>query len=407
MAESEWSVGGSAAVLGVALLAYLLGGCGFARMLPKESAVSGASYDKYVTDIRESPVEYTGQAAVSYPVVPFLVLGIPYDLDIVLVSTHPDWEMHEFARVRSPEGPIWLAKDTRATNGDQLLITSSPLLFEEMPEIPLAAKQRPVRVRNRTEGNRLDLEIRYRNFDGDQVGATFEGKKPAPVSRRNGSTMGHSRHEVLAVLDLSHRSFGERASIAIGGRPYRIRRALGVQPLQLAIRQVQGGVAEGSFEHEAPEGRVTRHRREKRDDARVTWEVERGEDRVVVRQSSELRTLVYRYRRGRNGALELFEAAVEFWNAEEPIFRMRFHPALPDVRRSFEGTARSRWVVDVGDETGHAIGEVRTRSSGRRATMHIDGTKPWWVADRCTTSELEFAESGETRVQTTVEPCAE
>lgn len=404
--EARLDVRGSAIVPSL-LVALVVAGCGFTRMLPKYSAVEDRERERVWGEIRSSGVDYTGPPATDHAVVPFLAFAVPYDLDIVLVSNHPEWEMHEFARVRTPDGPTWLAKDTRAANGDQMLVTSSRPLFEEMPEIPLAAQRRPVRVRNRSEGNWLDLEIRYRNFDGERVQVTYEGRKPPPVRRRNGSTMGHSRHQALAVLDLSHRSFGDRASIAIGGESYGIRRVLGIRPLQLAIRQVQGGVAEATYRYVGGHGRVTRHPRSERSEIELQWSVDRGESGIVVRQGGELRTLVYRFRRTGRGALELFEVAVEFWNAEEPIFRMRFDPALPDLRRPFAGRAQSRWVMDVGGETGQAVGRAHLKSARRSAEIRILGSEPWWVANRCTISNLEFAGERAPRVRTRVEPCNE
>lgn len=384
-------------------------GCALGRMLPEGPAVSGEQRRTIWTGETPNRAEYRSPPRVERPVLPFLVFGVPYDLDIVLVSQHPDWDMHEYARVRTPEGPVWLAKDTREEDGDQLLVSGSRLLHESLPEIPLESRLSPVRVADSSEGNRLDLAVDYENYAGQEVSVEYAGPKPKPVERRNGSTMNHSRHQALVVLDLSHRSFGHRASIRIGGEGYRLTRAVGVQPLQLAIRQVQGGIPDTRLLQRGGEGAIaTRFGPSDAEGPTRTWQVERQGEAVVVRQTNALRTLTYRFLAPGDDRLELVAAEVGFWNRESPIFRIEFQPALPDVRRRFEGSRRSRWVMDVGDEVGHGQGIVEVRSTDEGAELAFEGKSPWWVADRCATSRLDFG-GGEDEdgvaLETDVRPC--
>ena len=391
------------------LVVFLLTtGCSLTRMLPKGPVVDEKTRRAVWRESEPSGVDYTSPPQVDYPALPFLVFGLRYDLDIVLVSDHPTWEMHEYARLPSPDGPIWLAKDTRASDGNQLLVADREMVEGALPEIPLARRPTGVEVDDRSTDARLDLDIRYENFDGEQVDVHYEGPRPDDeLARRNGSTMGHSRHQVLAVLDLPNRTFGTAASMAIGGRRYGIRRALGLQPMRLAIRQTQGGIPQADVEmrpagvdafqttHRLPGGRTMAR----------TWQTHRDADRLIVAESSPLRRLVYRFHVRADGALELSSASVRAYGDDHRTFHIAFSPALPDLRRSFRGTHQSRFVIDVGGQRNHAVGEVRVTSGRRRATVRVRGSEPWWVADRCVDSTLARNGDGRMTMQTTVEPC--
>ncbi|MFB6372345.1 MAG: hypothetical protein ABEN55_04400, partial [Bradymonadaceae bacterium] len=211
--------------------------CSLTRMLPRGPVVDEQTREAVWEGQSSSGVEYTSQPQVEMPALPFLVFGLRYDLDVVLISRHPKWEMHEYARIAGPDGPIWLAKDTRASDGNQLLVADASDLNGALPEIPLARKPSGLRVDDQSSSDRLDLRFRYENVDGQPVDVRYRGPRPDKrLVQRNGSTMGHSRHQVMAVLDLPYRRFGTQASIAIGDQPYPIRRALGLKPFRLALR---------------------------------------------------------------------------------------------------------------------------------------------------------------------------
>ena len=397
-----------------ALVVVGLAGCALQRMLPEGPVVDRQTRQRLWDDEAPSGVDYTGEADGETPLLPFLVFGLSYDLDIVLVSKHPSWEMHEYARLQTPDGPVWLAKDTRSSNGNQLLVADIPEIETWLPEIPLERKSAPVRVEDRSTSRRLDLDIAYENFDGERVEVHYEGPRPeTELAKRNGSTMGHSRDQVLAVLDLPRRDFGDWALMRFDGKHVALKRALGLVPMNLALTQTQGGIPEAEFEqlptpdnvdaaeagsfrtrHHMPGGSVTDRR----------WSVERTDGHVVVEQRSALRTLRFRFLESDGGALELLEASVIAWNAETPRFHVEFSPALPDLRRPFDGEFESRFVMDVAGQKNHATGRVTARSADGETTLEIRASKPWWAADRCVTSTVGRSRIG-SRVETAVEPC--
>jgi len=433
-------------------------GCAAFDMLPTGPVVDEETREVVWERARSSDVAYQRQAGApsggaarrqagggtTPPAIPFLVFGLHYDLDIVLASTHPAWEMHEIARIRTPDGSIWIAKDTRAATGDQMLVTELERPNHWLPEIPLARRQRPINIQQRaSESEELDLRIAYTNYDGEPVRIRYRGRRPRTrTTFRNGATMGHSRRQVMAVLDLPVRDFGRKASIQIAGRSYRIQRAAGLVPMRLALEQTQGGIPQADVTQRWDPDRADRfrtlHRMADGDEVKRTWRVTRTPDRVIARQVSAMRMLEYRFLRGRHrGTLELLEARVVPWTAyrqyaggadassgwsadrgtdTRAAFRIRFRPALPDLRRKFRGRSTSRFVMDVGGERNHAVGEVvvRSRDDGKSgAQVKLRRLAPDWVASRCVESVVKRgdargkseSEFGARRLTTDVSPC--
>lgn len=361
-------------------------------------------------------VTYSAAPTSPFPLPLFLPFAATYDLDIVLMTKHPEWDMHEYARLQTPDGPVWIAKDARASNGDQLIVADIPTLHSWLPEIPLPRKKAPLKVVDDSTGDHLDLRFEYENHDGEQVVATFEGPAPIgdPESKRNGSTMGHSRNQVLAVLDLSHQKFADSASVTYDGKDYGLEKVAGLVKMKLALQQTQGGIAEGRYTLLAGAGEATvecpgeprfrtRHEMAETSGKSTTelpWHVERTDDRVVLRQCSELRTLRYDFLSD-GDSLAMTQASVVDWQGNT-TFRVTFAPALPDARRRFEGTVESRFVMDVGRQENHAIGTVASTWTDKGFVADWTSEKPWWVAERCVKSLVN-----EDRLETTVWPCSD
>jgi hypothetical protein len=390
------------------------------QMLPTGAVIDRDTRETVWGEVTPSEADYAprgrqSSAGDAVPLLPFLVFGLKYDLDVVLVSTHPEWEMHEIARIQTPDGRLWIAKDTRASTGDQMLVADLDQPNDWLPEVPLARRQRPIEVnRQRASDGQLELDIAYTNYDGMPVNITYSGPVPSTrTSLRNGSTMGHSRRQVMAVLDLPVRDFGTRASIRIGAEPYSIRRAAGLIPLRLGLKQTQGGIPDADVVQMAdPRGGAsmqTVHQMADGSTVRRSWRVSRNQQRVVVRQHSPMRTLEFEFLRaevnrgrdrsessgGEPEALELIQASVFPWHTRrvlehggmvqtgEPAFRVRFQPALPDLRYDFAEGVESRFVMDVGGQRNHAVGDVVVRSGEGNARLEIRGRAPRWVASRC------------------------
>lgn len=378
------------------------------RMLPSGPVISERERRRDYDPVRESGARYDGAARTDLPAIPFLVFGVTYDVDLVLVSDHPDWDMHEYARITTHEGDLWLAKDSLSSTGDQLLVADIPDLHDWLPEVPLARRRGHVEVDDRSTDRWLDLTLHYENHRGDAVEAHYAGRPPSSAQRqRNGSTMGHSRRQVMAVLDVSHRDFARTAKISIGGVNHPIHRVAGLVPMQLALRQTQGGLARASYSFTGPSGAphdlVSTHRMGDGHVASAAWSLQERPDRLVVSQRSALRTLRYEFACV-EGRFELHTAAVlPAISPEHHNFSITFAPTLPDLRFPLAKAWSGKWVMDVGDQRNHAVGSITVDTLEGEQRVRVDAEKPWWVADRAIRSSVAFHDE-KIEVETIVEP---
>ena len=192
---------------------------------------------------------YTGQPVVSAPVVPFMAFGAAFDLDLVVVSKHPNWDMHEYARLTTPQGPLWVALESRAGTLDQFITADIPNIDAWMPEIPLERKTTPFTIQDRSNAEQIDVEISYENVDNQMVNVLFQGDPPsgAPKRNRNGNTLGHAQNQAIAVVDLAQRESAFNAKISFDDKNEKIAKTGMILPFQYAMEQAQGGLAIGSY----------------------------------------------------------------------------------------------------------------------------------------------------------------
>jgi hypothetical protein len=328
---------------------------------------------------RGSGVEYGGPARVSAPIMPLQLFGVGYDADLMLVSDHPDWNMHEYAMLSTPDGPVWLAKDAREETLEQSIVAEQDDLEHWLPEVTVRRKWSRVTVDDRSTSKQIDLSLAYENIDGEPTEVTWRGPHPSRLQRlRNTSTMGHSRDAFLVVLDLSHKAPARKASITINGQKRKIHRMFGLVPMQFALVQTQAGVAVGEWSQSAtPGGFETIHHQK----TRQAWTLSDHGTHVVAQQRHPMRTLSYRFLR-QGDALELVHARVEQYARSVPVCEVRFDPALPDFRRPFSGTFEGRYVIDVNGQQSHATGRTLARDEAGVGVLSILPNAPHWTTDR-------------------------
>lgn len=391
------------AVLGRARLALLalLAACAPVRnMLPGPAALSPrerAAFDGPAPAV----VRYTGPPRVEAPVLPLQVWGLRYALDVVLVSEHPDWTMHEYARVDLPTGPLWLAKDADR-EGNQSIVADLPDIEAWIPEVPAPRRAGALAVEDRSTATEADLRFAYTNTAGDPVVVTYKGPMPTkPSAPRNGNTMGHSRATVAALLDLHLFRPGGEARVEIDRVDWAIKPLLGLYPLKFVLAQTQAGFAVTDLRVAGDGAAFTLTRPGGEDPwptrATESWTVTDG---WAVREGP-VTTLRYHF----TAAGELDRAEVLQVGVAEPVMRVVFRPALPDLRRPFEGVAESRFAIDVAGQPGHGVGTIRARS-GDVVTLDMIPEDPRWFADRPMRSTIAFSGDGY-RLTTVRTPVAE
>lgn len=370
----------------------LLLGCGLKTLLPGPPALDAAERAAF-----DSPaparVTYTGPAKVAFPVLPVQAWGLRYALDIVLVSQHPQFTMHEYARIDLPDGPLWLAKDAD-TRGNQTIVANVPSIESWVPEVPVDRIAGEVKVEDRSDAEHLDLLIAYDNVAGERTEVRYEGKQPTrPSNPRNGNTMGHSRATVAALLDLHLFRAGGDVTMTFDGQEVPIKRLWGIYPMTFALAQTQGGFAIADFRQEPAEGGF-RLVRPSSDDL---WPTRSDEAWTVAdewaRRDGTVTSLRYHFRDGGLDRVQVWQVGAEL----VPVVDMVFRPALPDLSRPFLGIIESDFAVDIAGQRGHGTGRIRCRwTDDDTVTVEMIPTAPEWFADRPMVSDIRVTGSGVT-----------
>jgi hypothetical protein len=224
----------------------LFTGCG-AKYKPGTAVISGWDRTQTFAEDEASTVAYSGHAMVAPPVIPMIAFGAAFDLDVVVKSRHPEWDMHEWARISTPEGPMWVAVESRRGTLDQVLVADVEHIDAWMPELPMARKSTPMKVVDRSTNDELDVTITYENMDNEEVEVSVLGNPPHRFQKkRNGNTLGHSANQAMAVVDIAHRESLFKVAIKHDGSSTGVAK-VGIVPFQFAMEQVQGGLAVGSF----------------------------------------------------------------------------------------------------------------------------------------------------------------
>lgn len=351
------------------------------RILPQGSVISNSEMNQ----LKQSPLPSPSYGAVKqeqkFPNIPFLIWAADYDLDIVLVSNHPQWNMHELARIQSPSGPIWIMKDADQENLRQRIICEKENLEHWLPEIPVSRFSKSVKISDLSRGEELDLQFSYENSAGELCEISYQGKFPRTVQKkRNGSTMGHSKQDLIAVLDLPTRDFATKASIKFDHKEYKIKKLLGLLPFQMALQQTQAGISAARYQQMENENQVILEILHFQSKPNLIFDIKKDGEFIVLSTKDSLRTINYFFTVGKYQ--ELVKANVEIWNKEIAAFEIEFFPYLADSRFALNQDFESYFVMHVNGQKGHARGKVIQSKTEKNSQLRILPFKPWWVEDR-------------------------
>ncbi len=355
------------------------------KMLPKKAVLSTKERAALERLPASSPIVYTSPPLVEFPVIPFQVFATHYEKDIVIVTKHPDWNMHEFSWINFPDGGFWMIKDSREGTLEQVVTTSRENIADLLPEIPLDIAIQAIKITDNSDADWQDISFEYENFNGELVKAHYKGRqKLKDLKKRNGSTMGHSRDHVMAVLDLPKRRFGKKASITYNAKKYPIKKILGIVDFNMMLTQTQAGLSVGKFSLFQNENTIqTRHFTPSETMQNWTW------SEGVLQQKNKFRTQKYLFDYEQD-SYQLRSISVELWDKKEPAFQISFFPPLPDYRRRFEGVCTAQFVMDVNGQENHGIGQVKSYWKGTQLFIDIIPENPWWLTDRPIRQIIEF-----------------
>jgi hypothetical protein len=185
--------------------------------------------------------------------------------------------------------------------------------------------------------------------------------------------------------------------MSINGERQRIQRMLGFYKMQFLLQQAQGGFSQASY-------RITGGAQELRIErpastpwptaAEEEWSVTAEGDQLMLRHDSgyTLQTVALV-----DGGLAWAEVAQH--GREEPIFRASFSPALPDVRRPFEGVATSQFRMDINGQRGHGAGTVEVEWVDGAVELRVLPGAPWWLESRPMSGRIDYPGDGAARVE--------
>lgn len=376
-------------MLFLALWGLLAEASGLADLLPGDPVLSPAQRASYDASTPAS-VHYSGPPRVEFPVLPIQVFGVRYALDVVISTTNPDWDMHEYARVDLPSGPLWLAKDATAQKV-QSIVAPIEDIAGWVPEVPVVRYNRPLEVVDHSAGNRVDLQFRYQNPRDQAVEVHAVGTLPTrPSPHRNGNTMGHSRDSVAVLLDLHLFGPLRQVDMSIDGVKQKIKRIFGLYPMKILLAQTQGGFAiADALLQGTPEGF-----RLQRPGSDAPWPTHSEESWAYTdgwaRTNNPVSSTGYHYTQG-----ELDRA--EVWQAGQPVpvTGVVFQPSVPDLRRPFPGTVESSFVVDIAGQQAHGTGRLVSQWVSED-TVQVDMVPeaPAWFANRPIRTTLRYTSEG-------------
>ena len=357
------------------------------RMSPQGSVMSAEAIAAFET-VQPAAVAYTAGPRIPVPVIPLQIFGIYYSVDVVLISEHPDWDMHEYARLDTPDGPVWMAKDADRQLV-QTVVADLDAIEQWAPEAAVPRQQGAVAVEDRSTGRITDVTLRYTNTAGEPVEVSVRAKMPKkPPRLRNGSTMGHSQQAVAAVLDLERFGHGGRAKMTINGERQRIQRMLGFYKMQFLLQQAQGGFSQASYRITGDAQALHIERPASTPwptAAEEDWSVSAEGDLQLLRHDSgyTLQTVALA-----EGGMAWAEVAQH--GREQPIFRVSFSPALPDVRRPFEGVVTSQFRMDINGQRGHGAGVIEAEWIDGAAVLRVLPSAPWWLESRPMDGRIDY-----------------
>jgi hypothetical protein len=371
-------------------------GCGLREVLPGVPVVNKAELARY-SHAAPSPAQYTGPARVNFPVIPIRGFGLQYAVDVVFVSQHPDWSMHEYARLDLPGRSIWIAKDANRA-GAQTIVADIEDIDSWMPEIPVPRIQGSLGTVDRSQGREIDIAMSYTNPLGQPTEIWAVGTLPKkPPAKRNGNTMGHSADVVAAILDLER--FGSRikGGISIDGETQRFDRVLGLVPFRFLLQQTQAGIA------------VSNHRQSPTENgfmltlpspAAPEWPTHGQEewswDGVTATHDNGVVRARYRFVDRGLAGITILQHGID-----SPTFEMQFQPALPDFSRPFEGEETVDFVMHVNGQQGHGRGQLHAQWQGPNEVMlRLEPQAPHWLANRPMLSQIRFVTEGSVDLRT-------
>ena len=234
---------------GLGVVCLVLAGCG-GKYKPQSPVMTGWERNQQFPEEVDSTARYTAvdDARVTAPVLPVMAFGVAFDVALSVRSRHQNWDMHEFGRVATPEGPVWVALETREGSLDQFITADYADFDLFMPEIPYQRKATTFQKEDSSDEESVSVALSYENIDGEVVELNFKGDAPFRYKKkRNTNVLGQSNTATILAKDTQHRESAFKTSLKIGGKGQSLEKVGLFVPYQWATEQAQGGLATANF----------------------------------------------------------------------------------------------------------------------------------------------------------------
>lgn len=350
---------------------------GISHYLPRGPSLSPAARQRWLAQA-QAPAVYTGAPRLPFPLLPFQVFAVHYDMDIVVETDHPHWRMHEFARLASGDRNVWMVKDADG-HGIQTVNADLPDITQWFPEIPVPRHTSTVDVQELSTSELLKLRLTYTNPHGEVTTLWFQSPLPLrKATKRNGSTFNHSQAAVAAILDIPARQTQQvKAQLFYDGKPARLRKILRLVPVKALLEQTQAGFAVASMQlRQASEQSLVIARPLPQSpwptSACETW----ASSPHGLHHHNRTSTWHYRF-----DQREMTRVTVHQVGMPQALLHIHLSAPLPDLSRPFAGGVKRHFVMEVNGQT-HGHGWLQATSHGDTTIIDIRPTAPKWFAAR-------------------------
>ena len=498
---------------------FLVALSGCAGRFAAEPAMEGWERVQALSGDKGSPAQYAGDPKIEAPVLPVMAFGMAYDVSLAMRSKHPNWAMHEFGRVTTPSGDVWVVLESQANTNDQVLVIDSRQPELWMPELPYQRQSAEIMIEDLSNDEAVEVSLSYQNVDGELVELDYKGEPPYRVQElRNGDPMGRSANVSLSAWDVQHRESAFKADLSIGGSSQKMEKSGGFVPYQWTLEQASGGLAVGAYDlitgdsvdwsngptqslhrleaeaasaeegveeaseeegaadafsmgdddfsmdedadseapaadEEAPAAEeetpaaeeslgdedlleglddvdaeagdellpvppdanelltveyatppvsdfTTAHYQADGSYVEQEWQVHGANGRLMVDQVSDIRTLSYEFIVDEGwGAFELSNITVTQYGRGIPTTAVQFSPALPDLRKPFNGRMKSNFAIDINGQRSNVHGTVETWWTETGPKMLVVPEGPEWSEGQDMLTEISYRVPGQASVR--------
>jgi hypothetical protein len=375
------------------LLPLLLCIACFPRLLPSGPVVADEA--AYLGPLRASGVDYSGlQRVRQAPVLPFLTWGLDFEEEMLFeFARHPLYGMVEVTRVHAADGrQSWFALVSERS-GLQHVVVGTAVAAELARSFPAPVWKGGLEVVEIRSSKQVQIRARFVLPNGEAVDALMTAAaRGRALPKRNGNAMNHSQDALLAVLDLEEFNWA-RASVKVEGKPAPVRLLAPFLPFAWRLEQAAGGLASGGLWMSAQgSGGLDAQREPSGEDLRFT--AKQAGDQLLLTHRGALVTTTWSFENGGDPGAPIELRQVDVMHGEVSVFRLRFNPALPDLRYLPEGAFEAKMVAGSNGQRGYMTGMLRISSEGGDVLIDVLPQSPAWACERPVRNRLTYVRNG-------------